>query len=35
MRITITNSDNISTIHNAERLEINLAIAAETVELRI
>lgn len=32
MPIKITDSDNISSIHSAERLEINLAVAAETVE---
>lgn len=32
MPIKITDTDGISTIHSAERLEINLAIAAEAVE---
>jgi len=32
MSIKITDTDGISTIHSAERLEINLAIVAETVK---
>lgn len=32
MPVIVTDSDDISSIHTAERLEINLAIAKETVE---